>query len=716
MAITDNYEPVKLSGDGVTVAFSFDFRIFENTDVKVSWIDKDTEEVIAVKVLGSDYSVAINPITTAGGVVTFEATDVPDSDTWVLMESNLVYQQPTVFGVDSKLSEKSVEKALDRQARLSQQLFDLSERSIKLPASLAGEGISVLLPVPAAGKLFGWNDDATALVEYDNPDDSVVAAAASAAAALVSQNAASSSASSASTSASTASTQAGIATTQASAAAVSAAAALVSENNAETAETNAELAETNAEAAQVAAEAAQVAAELAETNAETAEANAETAETNAEAARDAALAAQTAAETAETNAETAEANAALSAAKLQGTSVTSNSIATGSKSFTTQAGKFFEVGRFVNIVSDAAPTVDYMNGQVTAYDSGTGALTVLVSDIGGSGTKTDWTIRVSGKTGATGATGSTGATGANGASIVNKIINGAFNVWQRGATFTGITTAYCADMWKMASGSDAVVDVLRSTDVPTPTEAGINAQYSLHVDVTTADATIAAGQSHQIQCRIEGNNIRSLGFGVSGTRYATLSFWVKATKTGTYCVAFGNSAANRSYVAEYTVNVSDTWEKKTITIPIDTTGTWLYDNGIGLIMYFMLACGSTFQTTAGSWQAGVYLATASQVNALDSTSNNFRLALVQLEAGSTAGAFEDRSYEEELALCYRYLRIASFYVPGTIAQNLGIIDMRATPTISGGGAGFTSTGTSKDVLMAYQTAGATASLTLTIEM
>lgn len=95
--------------------------------------------------------------------------------------------------------------------------------------------------------------------------------------------------------------------------------------------------------------------------------------------------------------------AAESAAKLTGNSTSSVAIGTGSKSFTTQASKFFDVGNWLMITDDAAPSTNWMHGQVTVYDSGTGALTVLVSSTGGSGTKTAWTIRVSGAQGAPGA-------------------------------------------------------------------------------------------------------------------------------------------------------------------------------------------------------------------------------------------------------------------------------------------------------------------------
>lgn len=75
------------------------------------------------------------------------------------------------------------------------------------------------------------------------------------------------------------------------------------------------------------------------------------------------------------------------------TSTTSLSIATGSKSLTIEAGKSFAIGQPVLIASTAAPA-NWMHGQVTAYDSGTGALTVTVGAISGSGTVAAWSVSV----------------------------------------------------------------------------------------------------------------------------------------------------------------------------------------------------------------------------------------------------------------------------------------------------------------------------------
>lgn len=116
----------------------------------------------------------------------------------------------------------------------------------------------------------------------------------------------------------------------------------------------------------------------------------------ANAVSDAATAADTSADTAATQAVAA----AASAAKLTGTSTTSVAIGAGSKAFTTQASKLFTAGTALRIVSDANPDTHFMAGVVTAY-SGT-SLTVDVQVSGGSGSRADWTIMVSGEVGQAG--------------------------------------------------------------------------------------------------------------------------------------------------------------------------------------------------------------------------------------------------------------------------------------------------------------------------
>lgn len=140
--------------------------------------------------------------------------------------------------------------------------------------------------------------------------------------------------------------------------------------------------------------------------------SASSAAADASASAAAALASQSAAETAETNAETAETNAetaataaAASVAALSATSTTSLAIGVGAKTFTTQSGKLFVAGQYLQIASDAS-ALNYMHGTVTSY-SGT-TLIMNITDIGGSGTLADWNISISGTQGTTGATGPAG--------------------------------------------------------------------------------------------------------------------------------------------------------------------------------------------------------------------------------------------------------------------------------------------------------------------
>lgn len=90
----------------------------------------------------------------------------------------------------------------------------------------------------------------------------------------------------------------------------------------------------------------------------------------------------------------ASAASALLAPGTSATSTTSTTIGTGSKTITIQTGKAFAVGQFVVIASAAGPS-NYMAGQITAHDSGTGSLTVLVATIGGGGTLADWVVSLS---------------------------------------------------------------------------------------------------------------------------------------------------------------------------------------------------------------------------------------------------------------------------------------------------------------------------------
>lgn len=94
----------------------------------------------------------------------------------------------------------------------------------------------------------------------------------------------------------------------------------------------------------------------------------------------------------------ASANSAVNAPGTSATSTTSLAVGSGSKSLTlAQTGKSFAVGQPVRIArtSDAAAT--WMQGIITAFTSGTGAMTVeVIAPFEGTGTHTDWTVSLTG--------------------------------------------------------------------------------------------------------------------------------------------------------------------------------------------------------------------------------------------------------------------------------------------------------------------------------
>ena len=270
----------------------------------------------------------------------------------------------------------------------------------------------------------------------------------------------------------------------------------------------------------------------------------------------------------------------------------------------------------------------------------------------------------------------------------NRIINGDMAISQRGTSFVSPADAsYVLDRYVWNKSGVGEVTITQDTDVPTVAQAGRLLIRSLEIDVTTADTSIAAGDLYLISQRIEGHNFRSLA-----QKSFTLSFWVKATKTGIYSVGFRNDGLDRSYVAEYTVNSTDTWEFKTVTVSASpSAGTWNYTNGIGLRVNFALGVGSTFSTgTIGSWQAGNFFSSTNQVNAVDSTANNFFITGVQIEAGENATPFEERLQGAELVLAQRYYfylqrAVRNFSSASSGGQNTEQTiflptTMRATPT------------------------------------
>lgn len=236
----------------------------------------------------------------------------------------------------------------------------------------------------------------------------------------------------------------------------------------------------------------------------------------------------------------------------------------------------------------------------------------------------------------------------------NVIIGGNFdtNPWQRQVTFTSPTTGtYTADRFVWVFVGAGAVTVQKTADAPTATQAGMFTSNCLDISTTTADASIAATDNYSLKYRVEGYDFAQIA-----QQPMTISFWVKATITGTYCISFTNSGSDQYYIAEYSVIASNTWEYKTITIPASPSGgTWNYTTGGGLEIAWTIAAGSNFQGTAAAWtNSAAKTCTTNQVNGMNSNANHFKLQLIQLEQGSDASTFEIEPISRTLAKCQRY--------------------------------------------------------------
>jgi hypothetical protein len=263
-----------------------------------------------------------------------------------------------------------------------------------------------------------------------------------------------------------------------------------------------------------------------------------------------------------------------------------------------------------------------------------------------------------------------------------------------GASLTVNTAAavYSVDrLFTYGQASDGVFTVQQVTDAPS---GFIN---SVKATVTTADASIGASQLYILSQKIEGNNIAHLNWGTANAKTVTLSFWVKSSLTGTFSGSLKNHDGSRAYPFTYTISSANTWEKKTITITGDTTGTWLTTNAVGITLTFTLGSGSSRLGTANTWNAANLDGATGTTEVIATNGATFYLTGLQLEVGTTATDFEHRMYSQELAMCQRYCYVlggetsyqwlstgpsqAPNYMTGFVFPP---VTMRAGPTLSYG--------------------------------
>ena len=238
-----------------------------------------------------------------------------------------------------------------------------------------------------------------------------------------------------------------------------------------------------------------------------------------------------------------------------------------------------------------------------------------------------------------------------GANLNNIIINGDFQVWQRGTTFT-TGNKFTADRWYLYGNGTTNETVTQQTDVPK--DSGNS--YSLRI---TAGGAYAGGNYAMLRYKVDPKDLIKLNNAVG----STLQFWVKADNPGLYTITFlqhRSSGSQRQISRTYTINSSDVWEFKTVTIPADSTV--LYDANTTMLSIDWVYGKNTGYASGTlndhSWadNSSPNRQPTGQTNAMSASGKKFSISGVQFVPGKYPSGLPHlhRSYGEELALCQRY--------------------------------------------------------------
>jgi len=283
-----------------------------------------------------------------------------------------------------------------------------------------------------------------------------------------------------------------------------------------------------------------------------------------------------------------------------------------------------------------------------------------------------------------------------GAGRRNMIINGDMRIAQRGTSATGVASNgyYATDRMSFYEANSGTYTVRQDSN------SGLaEFPHYHHIIATTADTSLGSTELVSgLFYKIEGSDLQHLGYGTSGAKHTTLSFWVRTNVPGDYTVSIYKTFGSARVVTPiYTVEHAGVWQYVTLVIPPDTNTGILNSNGDGLAFYFNLSSGSSYTVseapnwssyTTGNWSGG------HTAHWGKTTNDYWHITGVQFEVGKVATPFEHRSYGEELAQCQRYYFQKSFAAGD---RNLGAgrwegafagitvvfpVQMRALPTLS----------------------------------
>jgi hypothetical protein len=235
----------------------------------------------------------------------------------------------------------------------------------------------------------------------------------------------------------------------------------------------------------------------------------------------------------------------------------------------------------------------------------------------------------------------------------NRIINGAMMIDQRnvGASVANIAgSAWSVDRWRMYATQATKFTLQQNAGSVTPP-----AGYKNYLGLTVSNAySVGASDEFLLLQSIEGLNIADLAWGTASASPVTMSFWVRSSLTGTFGGTLQNDAQTQTYPFTFSISSANTWEYKTIPVAGATAGTWDLGTAKGIRVCFSMGSGSSTVATAGAWNSGGASGATGQTQVVANAGATFYITGVQLEKGSTATAYDFRSYGTEFALCQRY--------------------------------------------------------------
>ena len=294
----------------------------------------------------------------------------------------------------------------------------------------------------------------------------------------------------------------------------------------------------------------------------------------------------------------------------------------------------------------------------------------------------------------------------------NLWINGACNVAQRSTSVTGLgdgNEGYVTVDRMRESGSTASAGRYTSKQTAVTDLPGF--ANCFHVDCTTADTSIAAGEFLFFGTRLEGQDLQRLAKGTSSAEPITISWYMKTNKAFTFVLEVKDIDNTRDIQQKFTTTTD--WTRHSLTFVADTTGALDDDNARSLDIHIWVHAGSTYSGgtfTSNTWSSVTNANRAVGIGSFyDSTDNDLKMTGFQVEIGDVATTFEHRSFGDELLKCQRYYRKVDTYSPTYLLTVRSSDDvrrlshvfskMRGDPTatiLDSGGGTVTVQGTGKD--------------------